>query len=1153
MEPRETPIVALNWSALSAELLAFKANPAGYISKNYEKHGPVTLFHLPKGKTVHFLAGWEALQQFYDSSKVSRKEFGDKKPEYYQCVWAYKHQGTEGLALPVLDGAPHIEQKKHFLTLFTEENVGEFFFAKANEALAHGVLDMTNKPEPFSPYAVGQRLVIGILASIMYTTELPDEIYDAIQTNFHVFSPSLWEEVTGSAAEKASVAQKKLYHWILERIGEHQRATPGTYDDGLSRFLENVPASMNVAAQLTDLHHVFMGGLGAATAPGAALYILNQHPLVFDRLQEEVRNVTLNSIDDLNKLTYVEQVAKEIVRFFPSPSVPGVAIDDIRFAWTAPDGEQRLYTVPKGSTLIACPYATVHDSRFYEPGFDPDRFFENSTGMKTHAGLPEGALDFAQWSTAFGGGKSDTTHRCGGYNMALLIIKLSVFYLAKHRVFQYCDEPSVDMGPVPYVIKNDLVEKVKPKSFLYQFQVKTGSRGGFRGQVQVTLKGQNNVPFVLHDGSLWGTPFVAKSKLSFFVEGPEVRDAWGIQVAVSKTTTASYIPTGMDWFLETIVVLTPDGVKYFPCFSWIPTEGENVVFFEGSASTHPGPSERLARQLELERKRGGYPWLVVDQLPGAIDGHYDSLPRNEKWEPGAFTDFKYSAKVAKAHFVFEAAEKFIKTDHWDEIKDFRTIFDRVTRGLLGKTDRILYPPPLSLDPDAWKDDYLWGLERLQGASHAVFQLLKTLPSDMGFPCEAAVRQFLRPGRTFEEELADARFYYLDYRTELQGLELKPERYAAYPICLLYLDTEDRMRIRPIAIQLWPKEKPIEPWNPIWLPSDKTGWLLAKLFCTQADVHLHQLRYHLLECHLAMEPINVSVNRNLSDRHPIYKLLKPHMTFHLGINALARDNLIAPTGVIAQISSFEYATGFIRLGMNSWRNYNFAQASYPNRVAARGVGDPEKLPLYSYNQDGKAIWDSVHKLCRSVVELFYPNDEAVEHDSELADFAREIFDIGYQSNPDKGFPKQFKTKAELIEACATIIFTVSAQHASLNFGQYDSMGYVLMSPAGLFQPPPGYNRNPVDKSTFITKEEDLVKYLPNKGLTIKQIAITWVLSQYSETFPHLGSYPDLLWSDPTVLGYLRTFEAEMEGLSATISARGGWTRMNPKNVPTSVAI
>lgn len=48
-----------------------------------------------------------------------------------------------------------------------------------------------------------------------------------------------------------------------------------------------------------------------------------------------------------------------------------------------------------------------------------------------------------------------------------------------------------------------------------------------------------------------------------------------------------------------------------------------------------------------------------------------------------------------------------------------------------------------------------------------------------------------------------------------------------------------------------------------------------------------------------EPYIIATNRQLSEMHPIYKLLHPHFRYTMEINALARESLINAGGIIEE--------------------------------------------------------------------------------------------------------------------------------------------------------------------------------------------------------------------------------------------------------------
>ena len=69
-------------------------------------------------------------------------------------------------------------------------------------------------------------------------------------------------------------------------------------------------------------------------------------------------------------------------------------------------------------------------------------------------------------------------------------------------------------------------------------------------------------------------------------------------------------------------------------------------------------------------------------------------------------------------------------------------------------------------------------------------------------------------------------------------------------------------------------------------------LAAKLYSANADFLYHQFKTHALWCHLAQEPLAVSVMRMLPSCHPVFQLLRPHFRGLLYINHLARGSLVA---------------------------------------------------------------------------------------------------------------------------------------------------------------------------------------------------------------------------------------------------------------------
>ena len=72
---------------------------------------------------------------------------------------------------------------------------------------------------------------------------------------------------------------------------------------------------------------------------------------------------------------------------------------------------------------------------------------------------------------------------------------------------------------------------------------------------------------------------------------------------------------------------------------------------------------------------------------------------------------------------------------------------------------------------------------------------------------------------------------------------------------------------------------------IFVPSDpELTWGLAKMWYNNADAAYHQSLTHLGFTHLLMEGVVVSMHRQISQTHPIFKLLAPHFLYLIAINS-----------------------------------------------------------------------------------------------------------------------------------------------------------------------------------------------------------------------------------------------------------------------------
>ena len=263
-----------------------------------------------------------------------------------------------------------------------------------------------------------------------------------------------------------------------------------------------------------------------------------------------------------------------------------------------------------------------------------------------------------------------------------------------------------------------------------------------------------------------------------------------------------------------------------------------------------------------------------------------------------------------------------------------------------------------------------------------------------------------------------------------------------------------------------------------------------VYCPHSQ--FHQLATHYMSCHSVMEVYSVATWRNLPDPHPIYKLLSPHLRYTISINVRARLSLINKGGV-ADIIFGIGEQGKIELFGRGYDAYSVHWSNIKRSVKQRGVDDTELLPGYYYRDDGLKVWDAIEQYVRGIVDTFYPSDDNVKEDAEIQNWAADIHTNGFptfrEASLGHGFPIGITSKEELIEYCTLIIFTGSAQHASVNNGQFFILGFPPNAPCAMLCPPPTEK----GKATYKT----LIDTLPDKATAVIQSAVSLALSSYSK--------------------------------------------------------
>ncbi|TTG62688.1 Arachidonate 5-lipoxygenase [Bagarius yarrelli] len=579
-----------------------------------------------------------------------------------------------------------------------------------------------------------------------------------------------------------------------------------------------------------------------------------------------------------------------------------------------------------------------------------------------------------------------------------------------------------------------------------------------------------------------------------------------------------------DWYCKYITVKTPSGDYIeFPCFRWIVDEKE-VILRDGRARLPQHDKTRVAKQhrrKELENRQKAFRWKEWQPgFPMSIDANsHKDLPRDIQFDSEKGIDFALNYSKAIENLCVNQFMHMFQSS-WGDFADFERIFVRIKNTI---SEYVMHH---------WKEDFMFGYQFLNGCNPVVIKKCTELPDKFPVTHEM-VKDSLERNLTLENELKAGNLFIADYEIldEITPNATDPctMQYLAAPICLLYKN---------------------RPKNPIFLPSDNEhDWMLAKIWVKSSDFHVHQTVTHLLRTHLISEVFGIAMYRQLPAVHPVYKLLVPHVRFTIAINTKAREQLICECGLFDKANGTG-GGGHVELVQKAMKTLTFKSLCFPESIKARGMDNIEDIPYYFYRDDGNRVWAIVKSFVEDVIHIYYDSDKTVLEDEEIQAFVKDVCSFGMQDFDYCEFPKSLQNREQLVEYLTIIIFTASAQHAAINFGQYDWCSWIPNAPPTMRKPPPT-EKGQVDIAFIVNS-------LPDRGRSCWHLGAVWALSQFQENELFLGMYPDEQFIEKPVKKAMETFKRKLDELSKAIKNRNlgkklPYYYLSPDRIPNSVAV
>lgn len=415
--------------------------------------------------------------------------------------------------------------------------------------------------------------------------------------------------------------------------------------------------------------------------------------------------------------------------------------------------------------------------------------------------------------------------------------------------------------------------------------------------------------------------------------------------------------------------------------------------------------------------------------------------------------------------------------------------------------------------------------RVAGWNPALIEKVNSLPKKIDF-----TDKMLKEIHGFKNDsIASAgkenRLFVIDYK-DLIGLEngFQPdgEKFCYSPIAV-FAKPKDSNELRVLAIQTGQNSKDF----PIFTPnSDHWSWQMAKLVVNSADGNYHELITHLGLTHLVIEPFVVTTHRQLSCRHPIYKLLVPHFNGTIFINYLAKTALIAPGGGVDYLLSGTIESD-TAVSIQNHLARGFNELAFPNTLKKRKIESPETISYYPYRDDGILVWNAIRSWVNDYIKLYYKSDADILRDEEIQLWAKEV--VSGQGGRVRDFGEDGKGKLTtihyLIEAITEIIFMASAGHSSVNFPQQGIMMYAPEVPLGL------YDKAPIAKKKYT--EADWISMMPTLDMASLQLNLGYTLGGIYYT--KLGQYGDA-FSGKQVNSILKNFQNNLKEVEKQIQDR-----------------
>lgn len=262
-------------------------------------------------------------------------------------------------------------------------------------------------------------------------------------------------------------------------------------------------------------------------------------------------------------------------------------------------------------------------------------------------------------------------------------------------------------------------------------------------------------------------------------------------------------------------------------------------------------------------------------------------------------------------------------------------------------------------------DHWFAWQRINGVTRNLIKRVDDVPQQfLPFATEIGKNHPYLSSQSLQDQIQQNNVYIVD----LTEISLKDPKLLA-PVALF---TVYGNLLMPVAVWLNTKthddgevHKPPPQGEKYGLRLRK--WVKIRMLFNMLEAQYHESITHLGFTHMLMDGVSVCMHRNLSDRHPIYKLLSPHFHYMHGINRDAQEVLISPGGYLDGVM---YLRRDNMLNLISKHNeiWTFTtHASIPRSFETRGAMN---IPGYFFKDDALILHEAIRKYVSEYTNHYY---------------------------------------------------------------------------------------------------------------------------------------------------------------------------------------